>query len=160
MTLWRKNPTAKTLSKHKELRSMKNLIISFVCLLIIISCSSEKLELELFSPDAFAYTMDDGWELNATVNVKGFKQKSVEDGYSSSVSYLIHLITPSDTIYNVDFGVLKQTSEEELMDLTIESQIEFNSNFETGDYQLLLSAEDQLNTNKDTVSIPFTLSSD
>lgn len=150
----------KAQSKHKALRSMRNLIIAYVCILIISSCSSEELKLELFSPDAFAFTLDDGWELNATVNVKGFKQISEKGGYSSSVSYLIHLITPSDTIYNVDYGVLKESSQEEMMDLTIESQIEFNSNFDTGEYLLLVFAEDQFNTNKDTVIIPFTLSSD
>jgi len=139
---------------------MKNLIFVFICLLIISSCSSEELKLELFSPDAFAFSLDDGWELNATVNVRGFRQKSEDDGYRSSVSYLIHLITPSDTIYNVDFGVLEESSEEELMDLTIESQIEFNSNFDAGDYLLLVFAEDRFNTNKDTTKIPFTLSSE
>jgi hypothetical protein len=139
---------------------MRNIIITLACMLIISSCATEELKLELFSPDAFAFSMDDGWELNATVNVKGFKQKSEEDGYSSSVSYLIHLITPTDTIYNVDFGVIKESSPEELMDITIESQIEFNSNFDAGEYQLLIFAEDQLNTNKDTAAIPFTLSSE
>lgn len=140
---------------------MKNPLIGLLSLLFLLgSCEPEKLKLELFSPDAFAFSLEDGWELNATVNVKGFKQNSVNDKYSCKVSFLIHLITPSDTMYNADWGVLEETSDEEMMDLTIESQIEFNSNFESGEYQLLLFAEDLFNANKDTVTIPFSLSAE
>jgi hypothetical protein len=139
---------------------MKKLLVIVFSLITIISCESEKLKLELFSPDAFAFTMEDGWELTATVNVKGFKQKSEDDIYKSRVSYLIHVVTPTDTIYNADYGVLEESSDEEMMDITIESQIEFNSNFDPGEYMLLLFAEDQFNANKDTVTIPFTLSAE
>jgi hypothetical protein len=139
---------------------MRNLTIVFIAFIVAVSCEPEKLKLELFSPDAFAFTMEDGWELTATVNVRGFKQKSENDIYKSRVSYLIHVITPTDTIYNADYGVLEKSSDEEMMDITIESQIEFNSNFDTGEYMLLLFAEDQFNANKDTVTIPFTLSAD
>ena len=139
---------------------MKKILLIFLFAFGVYSCSSEEPKLELFSPDAFAFSLEDGWELNASVNVKGFKQVSENDVYSSSVSYLIHLITPGDTIYNVDYGILNEKSDEELLDLTIDSQIEFNSNFPSGNYQLLVFAEDMLNTNKDTASIPFTLSSE
>jgi hypothetical protein len=127
---------------------------------MLFSCAQEKLKLELFSPDAFAFTMDDGWELNAAVNVKGFKQNNEDDIYKSKVSYLIHVVTPTDTIYSADYGVLEESSNEELMDIAIESQIQFDSNFEAGNYMLLVFAEDQLNANKDTVTIPFTLSAE
>ena len=143
-----------------KIGNMKNSIIILVGIVILISCAQEKLKLELFSPDAFAFSMDDGWELNATVNVKGFKQKYEEDDYMSKVSYVINVVTPTDTIYKADFGVLEKSSKEELMDMTIDSQIEFDSNFEAGEYQLLVFAEDQYNANKDTVTIPFTLSAE
>ncbi len=118
------------------------------------------MNLELFSPDAFAFSMDDGWDLNATVNVKGFKQNYEDDEYSSRVSYFIHIVTPTDTIYKADYGVLEESSSEEMLDLTIESQIAFNSSFEAGEYMMLVFAEDQFNANKDTLTIPFTLSAD
>lgn len=135
-----------------------SLIITFA--LIIISCAEEEEKLELFSPDAFAFILDDGWELNASVNVRGFKQKEENDKYYYSVIYLVHMITPTDTILNIDFGKLEKTSSEELLDLTIESQIDVNSEFETGNYELILFAEDQLNTNKDTIHIPFSLTAE
>jgi hypothetical protein len=138
---------------------MRNLIFLFIGV-ILFSCAQEKLKLELFSPDAFAFTMDDGWELNAAVNVKGFKQNNKDDIYMSKVSYLIHIVTPTDTIYKADYGVLEESSKEEMMDKTIESQIQFGSNFQAGDYMLIVFAEDQFNANKDTVTIPFTLSAE
>jgi hypothetical protein len=137
---------------------MKNSVIILAGIVMLLSCAEKKLKLELFSPDAFAFTMDDGWELNATVNVKGFRQKYEEDHYVSKVSYFINVVTPNDTIYKADYGVREDSSKEEMMDITIESQIEFNSDFDPGEYQLLVFAEDQLNANKDTVTIPFTLS--
>jgi hypothetical protein len=64
---------------------MKKLILIVICFITVTSCEPEKLNLELFSPDAFAFTMEEGWELNATVNVKGFKQISEEDVCRRSV---------------------------------------------------------------------------
>ncbi|NOX67025.1 MAG: hypothetical protein GXO85_14830, partial [Chlorobi bacterium] len=53
---------------------MKKLIpITILIVLFLISCSKEP-DVKLFSPEAFAYTLDNGWELNATVQASGFAQ--------------------------------------------------------------------------------------
>jgi hypothetical protein len=116
---------------------MKNLI-SLLIVFILFSCTKEQPPLELFSQEAFAYYLDNSWELNASTRVKGFVQNEEEDKYTAKLSYSINLITPaSDTLVNVDYGIVNEENNEEMMDLGIDSQIELDSAFSTGLYKIV-----------------------
>lgn len=136
---------------------MKRLLI-LIALLMLISCAGEKPQLVLFSPEAFAYTLEDGWEVNASVGARGFQQNEEDNTYFASLVYEVDMITPNDTIKNVDFGTLEETNDEEFLDLMIEAQFELNREFQEGDYQLIFFVEDNYSKTKDTSNVRFKLS--
>ena len=63
--------------------------------MLTVSCGKkEDVKFEAFSPEAFAYDIGDAWEINATVNVKGFKKEEVDDEFSASFDFNVDLIGP------------------------------------------------------------------
>lgn len=136
---------------------MKKLITILSLFLFLLSCSEEP-PLELFSAEAFAFELEAGWELNASIFVKGFNQIEKNDNYHASLSYKVDLVTPeSDTLKEFDSGSIISENEEELLDVKIELQAEIDSNFSPGNYFLLFYVKDD-NSDKDTNSVkPFIL---
>ena len=57
---------------------MKKLIFIFAALTIF-SCSKEQEKLEIFSEEAFAFYLEESWELNASARIKGFTQLESEE---------------------------------------------------------------------------------
>lgn len=111
---------------------------------VFISCSKEE-KMELYNPEAFAFELDNGYELNASVRLKGFVQNEKDDIYKANLSYNIDIITPEgDTLKNADNGVISNEKEEEAMDLAIELQVEFDSSFTTGKYIIVYRVRDNL----------------
>ncbi len=51
------------------------------------------MKLQAFSL-SIAYSLTDGWEVNTTVRVKGFKQDKENETYIAKFSYSIDLVTP------------------------------------------------------------------
>ncbi len=135
-------------------------IILFISLatLIFISCSKEP-DLKLFSPEAFAFTLDNGWEVNATVNASGFAQieKENSDQYFTHLNYTVNLFTPEDSLFDVDHDSVVDSTDEELMDFQIETQIELDTGFTAGSYTIEFIVEDKYSTTKDTLSTQFIL---
>ncbi|MBI9071899.1 MAG: hypothetical protein JEY94_09890 [Melioribacteraceae bacterium] len=135
----------------------KNIV--FIFLIFLISCAKEDPKLLLSKQDVMAYSIDEGWELFANVLVTGFNQiENEEDKYNSKISYTIDFITPEkDTLKEFDFGTIEEDSDEELMDLRIELQSEFNNDFSTGSYELIFFANDENSKyiNKDTLHLVF-----
>lgn len=121
---------------------MKNLFLFGFVFLLFSSCAEEK-HLELRNPESFVYALDSGWELNASVIVSGFEQQEIDEKYFTKLSYTIDIVTPAgDTLFNADDGVIDEENEEEIMDLSIETQIEFDSTFSKGKYILIYKVED------------------
>jgi hypothetical protein len=142
---------------------MKPHILIFLLILILLSaCSGEDPQIVLSSPEAFAFTLEEGWELNATVIAMGFQQNEDDnDNYNASLSFTIDLVTPSDSLSRIDSGEMDESQEEEpLTDIMIESQIELNSNFPTGDYKIIFYVTDNLSQTKDTAHVNFKLTSE
>ena len=124
---------------------MKKFLPALAVILIISACSEETPNLELFSAEAFAYSLEAGWELNASVYAKGFKQEETDDIYTAKLSYVINLISPlGDTLEMVDYGVADPTGSERLIDTEIESQIELDSAFAIGQYKIIFVVTDDL----------------
>ena len=138
----------------------KLLLVSF--LFIFISACSEEKKFEVTNTEAFAYSLDSGWELNASVNVAGFEQKKGEDDeYSAKLSYSFHLITPeSDTLYEADYGFIDKQESEELMDIQIESQLELDSTSVVGLYKIIFEITDDFTGKTISADAEFELTAD
>ena len=136
---------------------MKKILTLFFASVLFFSCSEEP-PLELFSAEAFAYEIDNGWELNASLNVKGFRQIEEEDIYYTNLKYIVDFVTPEkDTLKEFDFGTIIKQEKEELLDVTIEVQAEIDSNYSPGKYLLIYTVFDN-NSDRDTTTVkPFIL---
>ena len=126
--------------------------------LIFISCADDP-KLILFSPESFAFSLENGWEVNASVNAKGFAQlgKENSDLYFTKISYSVNLFTPEDTIFNADYDTIIDSTNEEILDLPIESQLQLDSGFKSGEYKLEFIVLDDYSQTKDTLSTRFVL---
>jgi hypothetical protein len=140
---------------------MRFSIIILISILLIEACSEEEENLKLFSPEAFAYSLENGWELNASVYVKGFIQTENEDVYSAKLSYSANMVLPSGKMLeDVDYGIVDETSNEEMIDLSIEIQIELDSSFAIGQYKIIFKVTDDLSQREASIEKPFELSMD
>lgn len=128
----------------------KSVFFSFI-LLFTFSCSKkEEVKFETFSPEAFAYDIGDVWEVNATVNVKGFEKVEIDDEFSVSLSYIIDLINPAgDSTKNI-FSDLKELRDREINDVQLEAQFELDDSYVNGLYQIVFNIKD--NNSGKTVS--------
>lgn len=136
---------------------MKKIILLAIAISIF-SCSEDP-KLVLFSPEAFAFSMGEGWEVNASVNAKGFAQieKDNSDLYFSHISYSVNLFTPTDSIYNADYDTIIDSTNEEILDKQIGAQLELDSGFSAGNYIIEFIVVDEYSLTKDTVSTKFVL---
>jgi len=136
---------------------VNRIILILFSSLLFFSCAKEE-KLELYNPESFAFKLDNGWELNGSLRVKGFRQIEENDVYSAKLTYLVDIITPEgDTLKNADDGMIDNEEEEEIMDIGIELQVEFDSTFSKGNYVIIYRVEDNLKPQSaviaDTVSI-------
>ena len=125
---------------------MKITVIFILLFLSLTSCGKkEEIKLDAFSPEAFAYDVGDGWEVNATVRIKGFKEVKEEnsDFYKVSVSYTTDLITPADsTIKNVFEDTVHKSDPEKIVDFALEAQFNIDSTFKPGNYKIMYHIND------------------
>ncbi|MCF6270190.1 MAG: hypothetical protein L3J41_10790 [Melioribacteraceae bacterium] len=137
---------------------MKTSILLTLAALLFISCSEEP-KLELFSAEAFAFSLDNGWEINASVNAKGYAQieKENSDLYFTHLAYSVNLFTPEDSLYNADYDSIIDSTNEEVLDVQIETQLELDSGFAKGNYIVEFIVEDKYSSTKDTLSAKFIL---
>ena len=136
----------------------KKSLVAFLATLLFIGCSEDP-KLVLFSPESFAFSLDNGWEVNASVNAKGFAQIEKEDSelYFTHLKYSVNLYTPEDSLYNADYDSIIDSTNEKIMDIQIDSQLELDRGFAKGNYSLEFIVEDKYSTTKDTLSTQFIL---
>jgi len=118
----------------------------YILLLIslTISCSKkEEVKFEAFSPEAFAYDIGDAWEINATVNVKGFVKKEVGEELSTSLDFSVDIIDP-DSVETKDIFIdSKEVTSKELIDVQLEAQFELDYNSPDGLYKIIFHITDK-----------------
>lgn len=113
----------------------------------------------MFSPEAFAYSMDQSWELNASVRIKGYLQKEEESIFFCKISYWVDLVrVEGDTVKNVDAGVLENKGQEKTIDLQINAQVQLDSTYVPGKYKLIFRAEDNFDQRRTSLETNFELS--
>ena len=130
---------------------MKNFIKIVFILTLFISCSKkEEVKFEAFSPEAFAYDLGDLWEVNATVNIRGFKKIEVENELSASLNFSVDLIYPQgDTLTNI-LSDSKEVREKEINYIQLEAQFELDSTHAEGMYKIIFKVKD--NNTEDSTS--------
>jgi len=131
-----------------------------ITILFLFACSKEEVKLEAFSPEAFAYDLGESWEVDATINVKGFDQKenAQADTYTASLSYSVDLLKPDGkTIEKIFSDEVNKTQNEKIIDLQLEVQFELDSTYPLGKYKLLFHINDNFTNNKIDNSVEFDL---
>ncbi len=128
---------------------MKKIILLFTFFVLLTACSNKREDLELFNAESFAYSMDSGWELNATVRAKGFEQDKNGNKFTAKLSYFAELETPDGRLLEkISSGNVDKTSAEKLIDIPIETQIKLDSTFVTGNYKITFFVKDELTGRK------------
>lgn len=128
------------------------IIPALLIILIFAACSGKEEKLELFSPEAFTYSMENGWELNASCRVKGFTQNESGGEYSVKLSYTIDLVTAEGKrLEGISEGLIDQKSKEKFADLPVEIQIQFDSSYPPGKYKIIFNLTDDFS--QENVSI-------
>ncbi|MGB5529345.1 MAG: hypothetical protein WBQ32_05185 [Ignavibacteriaceae bacterium] len=121
----------------------KKFFLVFV-LLLTVSCGiKEDVKFEAFSPEAFAYDIGDAWEINATVNVKGFKKEEVDDEFSASFDFNVDLTGPDSSETENIFVDSKDVTSVELIDVQLEAQFELDYNSPEGLYKISFNITDK-----------------
>lgn len=127
--------------------------------ILITACSRKFEKFELFSAESFAYSMDSGWELNASVRAKGFEQDEANNKFTVKLSYFADLQTPDGKLFEkISSGMVDKTSAEKITDLPIETQIKLDSTSKTGIYKITFFVKDELTGKKAHISSFFELS--
>ena len=136
----------------------QTILLSLLATILLLNCAEDP-KLILFSPESFAFSLDNGWEVNASVNAKGFAQIEKENSelYFTHITYSVNLFTPEDSLYNADYDSIIDSTDEEIMDVQIESQLELDSGFSKGNYTIEFIVEDIYSSTKDTLSNKFIL---
>lgn len=124
---------------------IKKILLLIVISLYVSGCSKKEEKFELFSAESFAYSMDNGWELNAAVRAKGFEQKENENKFSAKLSYYADIQTSEDKLVNkVSSGIIDKNENEKISEITIESQIKLDSTYKMGNYKIIFHIKDEL----------------
>jgi len=137
---------------------MNKVLYIFFLILITISCSKkEEVKFEAFSPEAFAYDIGDSWEVNATVNVKGFDKTEVGEEFSASFDYAVDLVGPDSLQVDAIFADMKDITSNELMDVQLEAQFELDYNSPEGLYEITFNITDNNSGKVTSTSTEFEL---
>ncbi len=123
---------------------MKHILTTIIIIFLLISCSKkEEVKFQAFSPEAFAYDIGDAWEINATVNVKGFVKKEVGDELSASLSFSVDVINPDEAKTQDIFIDTKEVTSKELVDVQLEAQFELDYDSPEGFYRIIFHITDK-----------------
>jgi len=143
------------------MKTLKTITLT-ILLITLFACNSKpEPNLQLFSPEAFAFDVGGSWEVNASVNAKGFEQKEENNKYLLSLSYAVDLITSeNDTLKNISQNKIEEQQETEFGDIPIETQIELDSTFSLGNYKLIFSITDELSKQNKITEVNFSLTAD
>lgn len=138
-------------------KNLMSVVMIFSLVFLFTSCGKkEEVKLQAFSPEAFAYSLPDGWEVNATIRVKGFKQNKENETYIAKISYSIDIVTPKgETIKGVSTDTLDEENMEEFSDLPVEAQFNLDTKYETGKYKVIFNLKDELDNQTTHVTKEF-----
>ncbi|HEX2866706.1 MAG TPA: hypothetical protein VHO03_06670 [Ignavibacteriales bacterium] len=126
---------------------MKKIALFFILSLAAFSSCGKNTggKLEAFSPEAIAMNAPEGWEVTATVRVKGFGEEIQDKTHKAKLAYSVDLVTPQGkTLNSFVEDTTKYDQQEEFIDLPVEAQMELDSTFTTGRYKVIFHVKDLL----------------
>ena len=137
---------------------MNKIFFLVFVLLLSLSCSkTEEVKFQAFSPEAFAYDIGDSWEVNATVNVKGFSKIEKGNGTHISLSYSVDLINPDGEVTKDIFSDNKEANDKELTDVQLEAQFDLANTYPLGEYKVVFNITDNNSKKNTTAQADFEL---
>ncbi|MGE5354279.1 MAG: hypothetical protein ACM3P0_19490 [Acidobacteriota bacterium] len=127
---------------------MKKIALFFILSLAVTLSSCGRnggRKLEAFSPEAIAMNAPEGWEVNASVRVKGFDEEVQDNTHKAKLAYSIDLVTPQGkTLNSFAVDTVKENQQEAFLDLGVEAQMALDSTFTTGRYKVIFNVKDLL----------------
>jgi len=106
-------------------------------LIFLFACSKEETKFELYSPETFAFDLDNNWEVNSSIRVKGFVQQRKEGFSIITLQYKVNLKDSSGKLLkNIIEDTFSESNQENVGDTSIEFQFNLDSTFIPGKYQL------------------------
>lgn len=137
---------------------MNKIFYVFFLTLAVIACSkNEEVKFEAFSPEAFAYDIGDAWEVNATINVKGFTKTEVSDELSAALEFSVDLSGPDSVDVKNIFNDSKEVVGSELIDVQLEAQFELDYTYPEGIYNIQFNVIDIMSGELTSASAEFEL---
>lgn len=137
---------------------MKRHTILILTLFVAFACSKkEEGKFDAFSPEAFAYDIGDSWEINATVNVKGFAVKEEKSSSSASIFFFVDMIGPDTIEVKNIFSDTKEITSNELIDIQLEAQFELGYDSPEGIYKLNFNITDNNSEEATSATAEFEL---
>lgn len=138
---------------------MKKIIITALTILAaVFACSDEQQKpLELFSGEAFAFKLDNSWELNGSAYVRNFTQKENEFGYNHKISYRIDLVKPDGEEFYLLSDEVENNVKEKALDIPLEFQTELDTSFSFGKYKIIFSVKDEISGKTGNIETYFEL---
>ena len=137
---------------------MNKIFYLFFLILITISCSKkDEVKFETFNPEAFAYDIGDVWEVNATVNVRGFEKTDKDNQLYASLDYSVDVVNPDGKVMKDVFRNSIEFNEKELTDVQLEAQFELEKTYQKGIYEIVFNIKDNLSEKSVTEKVSFEL---
>jgi len=137
---------------------MNKILYVFFLIFLTISCSKkEEVKFEAFSPEAFAYDIGDAWEVNATVNVRGFTKNEVGDELSTALKFEVDLTGPDSVEVKNIFSDSKEVTSTELIDIQLEAQFELDYTSPEGIYTIQFNVIDIMSGEVTSATAEFEL---
>lgn len=129
--------------------------------LFIAGCSPNEKPFEIYNQEVFSFFLEEDnlWEVNSTVQVRGFQQNEENKKFSHHLTFTVDLISPDGNKQEgISTGVYQETATERLSDLQFEAQFELDSTYSAPSYKLVWNVKDELSGKKITKEAEFKLS--
>ncbi|MGE5403148.1 MAG: hypothetical protein ACM3S2_22325 [Ignavibacteriales bacterium] len=139
---------------------MKKVAVFFILILITLAACEKQRDkkLEAYSPEAFAYSLPDGWEVNATVRVRGFDEDIKDKVHNAKLAYSVDLLTPAGrTMKAVAADTVDEKNQEEFIDLPVDAQLDLDSTYVPGKYKVIFNIRDLLSGQEVNLAKEFEL---
>ncbi len=138
---------------------MKKVIPLLLILALAAACTKKEVKFELFSAEAFAYSLDKGFELDAQTMAKGFKVEKANGSFSARLSYSVDLVMPDGKVKTgIDSAVVAKEDKEEFTEMEIQVQKQLDSSYPLGKYKVVINVTDELTKKKLKIEKDFDLS--
>lgn len=140
---------------------MKKYLSIIIFTIMIISCEKKEENFEAFNAEAFAYDLDNYWEVNISTRIKGAKEYLDEESknYLYALSFSVDLVHPDSTVEKNKFSFAhSQQSDEKLRDLGLEAQFELDSTYKAGNYKIIINIKDEHSQKQTSIEEELVLS--